>query len=203
MGVGRDDLRRLAKGALLHDIGKTSVPVELINKPARLNPEEFSIIKGHSGSGYDYLAGILAKDDEMLSAVLHHHEKMDGSGYPHGLKDFDIPLWSRIIAVADVYDALTSNRPYRTPLQPGETVEFLMAGIGKDFDYDVVDSFIKKVELYPVGSTLELSNGKTGVVYNNENSLRPVVRVIPTGEILDLYRDRSCLSIVVTRVVSV
>ena len=202
MGLSRTDLKRLCKSALLHDIGKTSIPIEIIKKPAKLDSSEFAMVKNHSPAGYHYLAGTVldSRDYDMLRAVLHHHERVDGSGYPNGFTEENIPLWSRIIAVADVYDALTSNRPYRTPLQPADAVEFLMASIGRDFDYDVVVGFFNKVEIYPIGTKLELSNGKVAVVYNNENSMRPVVRVIPTGEILDLFRDRNCLNIVITRV---
>jgi HD-GYP domain-containing protein (c-di-GMP phosphodiesterase class II) len=128
-----------------------------------------------------------------------HHEKVDGSGYPYGLKGDEIMLPGRIIAVADVYDALTSYRPYRTPMQPAEAVEYIMGNIGVQFDYDVVIAFLHKLELYPVGGFILLSNGKSAVVLDNQNSLRPIVRLLDTGDILDLFTDRKCLSLTITK----
>ena len=200
LGMGHSDLRRLCKSAILHDIGKASVPIELINKPTRLDSDEFSIIKQHPIFGYGYLSHTSAGDEDLLRAVIYHHERVDGSGYPHGFKGNKIPLWSRIIAVADVYDALTSNRPYRVPFRPGEAIEYLMGGVGKAFDYDVTVGFLRKVDVYPIGSVLSLSNGKTAVVYNNENTLRPVVRILSSGEVVDLYRDRKYLSVTISGV---
>jgi len=104
--------------------------------------------------------------------------------------------------VANVYDALTSNRSYRNAIAPSDAIEYLMGSVGKDFDYDIVEGFLKRVEIYPIGSKVGLSNGKTAVVYNNEHFLRPVVRIIPTGEIVDLYRDRSCMNIVITKLLN-
>jgi len=198
MGFSKEDLQRIGRSAIMHDVGKIAVPIEIINKPSRLAPDEFSTIKNHSASGHDYLVGAI-KDPDVLAGVLYHHERFDGSGYPTGVRGQDIHLWGRIISVADVYDALTSKRAYRNPVPPGDAIEYLMGSVGKDFDYDIVESFLKKVDIYPVGCIVQLSNGKTAVVYNNENSLRPVVRVLPTGEILDLYRDRICRNIVITK----
>lgn len=200
MGISGEDLHCLCKCAVLHDIGKSTIPSDIINKPSKLSSEEFELMKTHTTAGYDYLAKAV-NNDRVVAGALFHHEKVDGSGYPNGLDGNEIPLWSKIISVADVYDALTSNRPYRTPMQPAEAVEYLMGSIGRDFDYDVVSSFLKKVDIYPVGSLVSLSNGKEAAVYNNEQPLRPVVRVLQTGEILDLYRDRNCLNIVISGII--
>jgi putative nucleotidyltransferase with HDIG domain len=200
MGMNRNDMRRIAKCAMMHDIGKTAVPIEIIQKPGRLTELEFEAIRSHSKAGYDYLSKSGIGDEEIREVVLHHHEKFDGTGYPRGLTGENIPLWSRIISVADVYDALTSNRPYRSPLPPAEAIEYVMGGIETQFDFSVVEAFIKRLELYPPGSKIRLSNGATAVVYNTENAMRPVVRILPTGEILDLYRDRDCLNLVITEI---
>lgn len=199
MGFDRQAVRRLAKCAMMHDIGKTSVPVEIINKPGKLTESEFDVVKKHSPDGYHFLSDKIIGDEEIWDGVLFHHERMDGHGYPRGLRSNDIPLWSKILSVADVYDALTSNRPYRQPMQPAEALEYIMGGVGTAFDYDVVSSFIRKLELYPLGSKIKLSNGRTAVIYNNENTMRPVVRLLPTGEILDLHRDRSTFNLIITQ----
>lgn len=199
LGLGDAGLNQIGMAAMMHDIGKTAVPIEVIHKTSRLDEAEFNIVKNHSPAGYDYLLHTAIEDDELCEAVLFHHEKVDGTGYPQGIAGDDIPVLSKIISVADVYDALTSNRPYRIPMQPAEAIEYLMGSVGSAFDLDVVDAFIHKVELYPVGSRVLLSNSRAAVVLRNENPMRPVVQLLDSGEILDLYRDRSCLSIVVSK----
>lgn len=201
LGFDNKALHQIGMCSMMHDIGKTAIPIEIIHKTSRLDDEEFSLIKTHSPAGYDYLTKTVIGDEELCQGVLHHHEKTDGTGYPSGLQGDEIPLMSRIISVADVYDALTSNRPYRQPMQPADATEYIMGGVGTAFDYDIVSAFVKKMELYPVGSCIELSNGKLAIVLNNENQMRPVVRLATSGDILDLYRDRSCLSIVVNRLI--
>lgn len=200
VGINKVFLNKLGTCAIMHDIGKTAVPVELIQKPTRLTDEEFALVKTHSAAGYNFLLKADIYDDEMLRGVLHHHERLDGTGYPNHLKNNEIPLFSRVINIADVYDALTSNRPYRDPMQPAEAVEYIMGGAGTIFDYDLVDAFVRKVEVYSVGNYLELSDGSIAVVLNTEHRMRPVVRVLSTGEVLDLFRDRRCLTLVITRV---
>lgn len=200
LGYDNPTLHRMGMSAIMHDIGKTAIPVEIIRKTARLTDEEFDLIKTHSAAGYDYLRRCKLGDGEVLRAVLHHHEKMDGSGYPKGIKGPEIPEWSRIITVADVYDALTSNRPYRRPMEPADAIEYIMGGAGTAFDFDMVTALVKKVDLYPIGSDIELSDGRVAKVVDNENQMRPVVQLENSGEFLDLYRDRKCLSIVIKRV---
>lgn len=200
MGFDKEDVSKFGRSAILHDIGKTAIPIEIIQKPSRLDNKEFAIIKTHSSEGYQYLIKGDIGDEELWNGVLCHHEKVDGTGYPFGFKKPDIPLVSRIISVADVYDALTSNRPYRTPMLPQEAIDYIMAGVDSAFDYDVVMAFLEKLELYPVGSFIELSNRKIAVVLNNENAMRPVVKMVDTGEVLDLYHDLRCLSLVITKV---
>lgn len=199
MGFSRDEVTHAGRCAILHDIGKTTIPIEIIQKPSRLTDKEFGIIKSHSSEGFSYLSQNSIGDDLLWQGVLCHHEKVDGSGYPLGFIGDQIPLVSRIISVADVYDALTSKRPYRTPMQPHEAVEYIMAGVSSAFDYDVVMAFLEKLELYPLGSFLELSNGSICAVVDNQNALRPIVRLLDTGIVLDLLRDSACRSIVINR----
>ncbi|MDL2252701.1 HD-GYP domain-containing protein [Ruminococcaceae bacterium OttesenSCG-928-I18] len=201
LGYNHKRLNELGMCAMMHDIGKTAIPVEIIRKTTRLDSNELNLIKTHSTAGYSYLTKANIGNEDIWQGVLGHHEKMDGTGYPYGLKGKDISEWSRIISVADVYDALTSNRPYRKPMEPAEAIEYIMGGSGSSFDFDMVQALVKKIDLYPVGSRVELSNGKFAEVVDNENQMRPIIRIEDTGEVLDLFRDRSCLSIVIKRIV--
>lgn len=195
------ELKRLGLSAMMHDIGKTAIPVELIRKTSRLDPQEFDLIKTHSVEGYNSLSNTHLGDEELWRAVLYHHEKLDGTGYPKGMRGRQIPLFSRIISVADVYDALTSNRPYRKPMEPADALEYIMGGTGTAFEFDMVEALVRKIDPYPVGSRIELSDGRVAEVLDNENQMRPVIRMEGSGDILDLFRDRSCLCLVVRRVV--
>lgn len=202
MGLHTRELNQLGTCAIMHDIGKTAIPVEIIRKPSRLDDNEFKLIKTHSFAGYEYLTHSTIGDEHMWQGVLHHHEKLDGTGYPDGLKSKEIPIWSKIISAADVYDALTSSRPYRTPMQPLDAVEYLMGGIGTSFDYDVISALVKKVDLYPIGTVIELSDKRLATVLDNTNTMRPIIKIFGTGEVIDLYRDRKALSIVIKRIIS-
>ena len=199
MGLSRRELRELGRSAIMHDIGKVMVPVEVINKPSRLTPEEFEIVKKHSENAIRYLRGGGIGDSQLWGDISCHHEKFDGTGYPNGLKGKDIPLFSRIIAVADVYDALTSYRPYRKPLLPGTVFEMIMADVGSVFDYDVVNTFTKIVELYPINSVVTLSNKRIGIVVDNRHSLRPILKMLDDGKLLNLA-DLSNLNLMIEHV---
>jgi putative nucleotidyltransferase with HDIG domain len=197
LGYTGKRLTQVGKCAIMHDIGKTRVPIEIINKTSKLDENEFAIVKNHPSEGYNYLLSKAIGNEEMWAGVRHHHEKVDGTGYPDGLSGNEIPVISRIISVADVYDALTSIRPYRKPMQPAEALEYVMGGVGILFDYDYVVAFMSKMQPYPIGSLVELSNGKIAVVINNEFSMRPVVQTLDTGDIMDLYNDRKCLDLII------
>lgn len=201
LNFSQTELNRLGMCAMMHDIGKTAIPIEIIHKPSRLDKNEFSLIQTHSSAGFEYLTKTHIGDEKIWSGVLYHHEKYDGTGYPNGLKAEEIPIWSRIISVADVYDALTSSRPYRAPMEPAQAIEYIMGGVGSAFDFDVVQALIRKIDLYPIGTCLELSNGTFAVVLDNENQLRPVVQLLHTKDIVDLYYDRNFLNVVIKRTV--
>ena len=180
MNLDRETLSRLAMSAVLHDIGKMFVDKSILNKPAVLTKEEFDHIRQHSILGYNY-----ARESFLLSNACHpgirdHHERFDGSGYPDGKMGSEISLFGRIISVADVYDALTSERPYRSAMSPSEAMEYIMGHSGTEFDPSIVSSFLRSVAPYPVGSTVLLSNGCTAIVVENYANfgLRPKVRVI-------------------------
>lgn len=193
------ELNELALSALLHDIGKVSVPKEILNKPSKLTPEEFTIMKQHPLNAGKYLLSNNLINQNIFRAIVCHHEKWNGTGYPSGLKEGQIPLYSRVISVADVYDALTSHRPYREPSEPTEAIEYIMGGCGSHFDPDIVKAFLRKVAPYPIGTKVKLSNDQiANVISNNpEQPLRPIVSIINSDEVYDLYNDFSKLNITV------
>lgn len=183
MGLDKADLCNLGFGALLHDIGKVFVPKEILNKRGPLTDSEFSEMKQHSFMGYEYLAKEFVGSIAAQAGILDHHEKFSGGGYPNNVKGDKISLYGRIISIADVYDALTSDRPYRKGLIPSEAVEYIMGGTSTLFDPDLVKFFITKIAPYPVGTSVKLSNGLIGIVTDNFESycLRPNVRVLKNG----------------------
>lgn len=126
LGLDEQQQRRVGMGGLLHDVGKAAVPLEILNKPGRLTPEEMAIMRQHPIVGAQMLMEADA-DEDLLDITLHHHEKLDGSGYPHGLKGEEISLFSRMAAVCDVYDAVTSDRPYRKGWTPAEAMHNMLS----------------------------------------------------------------------------
>jgi HD-GYP domain-containing protein (c-di-GMP phosphodiesterase class II) len=141
LGVDEDTLRAIARGAYLHDVGKISVPDEILNKPGALTPDERVVIETHPQLGFELVAPV-AVLQESLTAILHHHERFDGTGYPHRLSGASIPFIARVVAVADVWDALTSDRSYRPGWPPAEALAHLQAGAGSHFDAVIVEAFL-------------------------------------------------------------
>jgi HD-GYP domain-containing protein (c-di-GMP phosphodiesterase class II) len=142
----------LGVGALLHDIGKLKIPEEILKKPSQLTVEEFEEIKKHTTYGYEILKNFENISMESAFIALGHHERFDGSGYPLQLRGENIYQFARIVAVADVYDALTSDRVYRKKLKPHESVEYITS-LGTDhFDKEIVDNFIKHIAVYQLGT---------------------------------------------------
>lgn len=141
MRLGPDRLRVIARGAYLHDLGKIGIPDEILNKPGRLTPDERQVIETHPQLGYE-IASAASSLREALPVILHHHERLDGQGYPAGLTGSAIPLEARVVTVADVWDALTSRRAYRDPMAPGEALAHIVAGSGTHFDRAVVDALV-------------------------------------------------------------
>ena len=135
-----DQMRVLSISAILHDIGKIAVPEQILDKPAKLTDEEFDIVRKHPRAGADIISSIPSYDP-ILAGIIHHHERWDGTGYPDGLKGENIPLFARIICLADVYDALTADRPYRSAWSSNQTIQFLEAQKAKMFDPTLVDVF--------------------------------------------------------------
>jgi len=186
----KKELEILGMGAIFHDIGKLNVPKEVLLKPGKLTNEEYEIIKKHAVDGYD----ILRKVNTIPLAVAHcayqHHERLDGSGYPRGMKEKDISNFAKIIAIADVFDAITSKRVYKEALLPHEGLEILYAGADMLFDKKMIEAFRLAVAVYPIGMKLTLSNGYTGIVIGQNIGFgdRPIVRIVKeNGKIIKAF----------------
>lgn len=173
-------LTELAEAGLLHDIGKLDIPLTIINKPGALTGEEYNIIKKHPENAIKRLRGCSSYQPATLSGIATHHESFDGTGYPWGLAGDDIPVLGRILAIADVYDALSANRSYRDAWQPGEIIEYMMSRSGSQFDPDILPNFLQSVAAFPDGTLVELSDGRIGIVLENHSSfpLRPTIRIL-------------------------
>ncbi len=203
MGLSKQELNDLCIGAIFHDMGKLMLDPEILNKAGRLTKAEFSLIKMHPQLSLDLLTERCNVSLEAREAILTHHENDDGSGYPRGLSKETIPLFGRIIHVADVYDALTSKRPYKDPYTPSESIEYLMGGCNILFDFNVVTAFLKWVPVYPKGVIVTLSTGEEAIVYENtKNPIRPKVR-LRSGEIIDLGDESKNLHITINPTSSV
>ena len=179
-------------------MGKSKIPLEILNKPARLNDEEFAIMKTHSELGYHILKEKEEFSAQISLAVLQHHEKMNGTGYPMGCKSDRIINYAKILSVCDVYDALVTERPYKKPFSQRNAIEMIMS-MTEELDITAMRAFLATVILYPVDSTVQLSNGeKARVVENIENSvLRPTVVGLKSGIVYNLSEDLSCANIII------
>ena len=179
MGYNDEMVKHIFLGAIYHDIGIGLLPDDVINKTTALTTDEKLMILNHPNRGYQFV-----KDKTYLSAyikqiVLQHHECIDGSGYPQRIKGEEIAEIAQIVGIADIYDAMTSDRPYKRAIAPNEALEFILGSSAK-FSRKVVDAFINHIVPYPKGSLVELSNGEIGVVdeINPNLPLRPKIRII-------------------------
>lgn len=202
-GMTRDELSILTSAAMLHDIGKKFLEVDVLNAPRALTEEEKKIVLEHPRLGFEFLRETYNFPSLVYSSVLEHHEWYNGEGYPLKRAGDDIPIYARIIKVADVYDAMCSKRPYREPSQPSEIVEYIMGRSGMEFAPEIVELFLAKIAVYPVGCEVELSNGQHAVVIENFNDfiLRPLVKIIDTGKELNLMLDREARNVTIVRLV--
>ena len=171
-------LAKLGVGLMLHDIGKVAIPADILNKPGKLEPEEWEIVKGHPTVGLELLSSDLISP--LVKAVVRsHHERWDGTGYPNGISGEDIPHFARIAAVADVFDAVTSERVYKAAKPQHVGHEIVNAGAGTQFDTEVVDIFNRVIAPWPPGDEIVLADGRSGVVVScpPDDLTRPLVRI--------------------------
>ena len=181
MGYAETRLNELAVGALLHDVGKLRVGQKLLTKPDRLTDDEMVRMKGHPWFGFEILRAHKGQlSIPSIHVALQHHEKFDGTGYPRGLAGMAIHEFSRIVSIVDVYDAITSDRPYRKALLPHEAYELLQMTGAQHFDPAILPVFLDKIALYPVGATVRLNTGDIGIVTFVEPGLptRPVIQLV-------------------------
>ena len=157
-------LRTIGLAGFFHDIGKMGVPLAILNSPNRLTAEEFSVMRGHPMIGYTYLKTIPDLSDLVIRGALEHHERINGKGYPDGKKGDEIGPAGKILAIVDVYDALSSRRVYKEPMAPHKTLGLLYGMRGEDFVPELVDRFIQCIGIYPPGSLVQLNNDCLAVV---------------------------------------
>lgn len=204
--MSKQELFYLGFGAITHDLGKRFINIDLLNKKEPLSGEEMQIIKNHAEDGKRLLNELFNAPEAITDCALLHHERYDGKGYPLGLKGDQISLSGRIIAICDVFDALTSNRCYRGAIPQSEAVGYISANRGTHFDGDLVEIFLRYVPVYPVGTVVLLSNGIKGIIISNtiNNGSRPIVKVLYDpylGSVrpYDLDMSRKCHEHVIIR----
>ncbi len=197
-GYTKQEIYEIGISGLLHDMGKSKIPLEVLNKPARLTDEEFEVMKTHALLGYRILQEKEEFTDAIRYGVLQHHEKMNGKGYPMGVTADKIHKFAKIMSVVDVYDALVTTRPYKKAFSQRTAVEMIMS-MTEELDITAMKAFLASVILYPVDTVVELSNGERAwVVKNNPSTaLRPVVVGTESGKVYDLGEDLECANIVI------
>lgn len=198
LGLEEAQVRDAGMAGLLHDLGKAMIPLEILNKPGKLTDEEFDLVKTHPEEGYKLLLEGRGVSEVTKDVCLHHHEKIDGSGYPKKLNGDTMSIFAKMGAVCDVYDAVTSNRPYKAGWDPAESIKRMAEWKGH-FDPAVFQAFVKSLGIYPIGSLVRLASGKLGVVIEQgeQSLLKPKVKVFFSTkaqayikpEVIDLARS--------------
>lgn len=179
LGLKDEVLKQVGIAGLLHDIGKIFIPNEVLNKPGKLTDEEFNIVKAHPLKGWGFLKDSNEVNDLVLDVCRHHHERVDGMGYPDKLSGEALTLFARMGAVCDVYDAITSNRCYKKGWEPAESIRKMAEWKNGHFDEVIFHAFVKTVGIYPTGTLLKLKSGRLGVVtdQSKKSLIKPLVKV--------------------------
>lgn len=179
LGLDEATTQELGMAGLLHDLGKATIPLQILNKPGKLTDEEFAAVKSHPVEGHRLLVEGAGVGDIPLDVVLHHHEKTDGGGYPDHLKGDQISLYAKMGAICDVYDAITSNRPYKAGWDPAESIRRMADWCQGHFDERIFQAFVKSIGIYPIGSLVKLESGRLAVVMeqSGDSLLTPRVKV--------------------------
>lgn len=164
IGYGKNELIHLGLGALLHDVGKMFIPDEILEKPSKLTEAEFNIVKSHTTFGGEAARKLEQLSRESIDIILYHHEHVDGNGYPMGMKGDEIPVFAKIVSIADVFDAITSDRVYRDRIDAYTAVEFIISVAGTKFDRGFVRVFLKLIGYYPIGLRVSLNSGEQGII---------------------------------------
>lgn len=178
LGYSENDLKNLALAGFMHDLGKSKIPLEVLNKPARLTAEEFELMKMHPLHGHQILSEAGDAHYDSVFGVLEHHERMDGRGYPNGSSGKDIHEFAKIIAVADVFDALTSDRVYKSKISPFRVAEMLMEESTDHLDPYITQIFLRNIAKFYVGNIVRLNNGEVGeiILVNKFHFTRPLIK---------------------------
>lgn len=198
LGLKGEELRQAGVAGLLHDVGKMAVPNEVLEKPGKLTDEEFSIMRSHPRRGWEILKSCYQVHESALDVCLHHHERMDGQGYPEKLKGDQLTLFARMGAVCDVYDAISSERCYKKAWSPSESIHKMASWKDGHFDETVFHAFVKTIGIYPNGTLVKLKSGRLGVIIeqSKKSLTAPIIKIFFStrangyiqAEILDLSK---------------
>lgn len=211
LGLGQHDLRELGFGALLHDIGKMRIPQHILNKVDKLTNDEMELMKHHPEFGYQILKNSPDVSESAIDIAHSHHERIDGSGYPRKMAGDSISLFSKLVSIVDVYDAITSDRVYHMGISPHEALNLMYGWAPRSFNGELLQEFIRCLGIYPIGSIVELDNGEVGVVMtvNRTRLMRPLLTLVldrekkplPSRKLLNLeLLERSGTSLGIRRI---
>ena len=183
LNLEQQELKKLGTGALLHDVGKISISEDVLNKPSLLSDEEYNEVKAHTEIGYQMLVN-LNISEEVAQIALYHHERYDGTGYNRNLCGEEIPLLSRIVTIADSYDAMSNDRVYRKRLSPDAVYKEIAGLSGHHFDFEITERFLRRIDLFPIGTGVVLNTNHRGIVVSTN-------KLLPQSPVIRVFRDET------------